>query len=344
MLERYQAFLPVTARTPLITIGEGSTPLVRSSQLEQLTGAGEVWLKLEGCNPTGSFKDRGMVVAVAKALEAGSSTIICASTGNTSAAAAALAARTGLACVVLVSGAKVASGKLVQARAYGATVVATDAEFDRGLQIVRELAERPGVTLVNSVNPHRLEGQKTAAFELCDSLGRPPDELYVPVGNAGNISAYWQGFCEYREAGKVGSTPAMRGFQAAGAAAIVLGRPVPNPDTVASALRIGNPANWKTAERARDESGGSIEAVTDEKILRAYRLLAGQGFFCEAASAASVAGLLDRADRGLVERGACMVCVLTGSGLKDPEMAARQFPPVIEAEPNPSAVAKLLGW
>lgn len=344
LLERYAAFLPITPTTPLITLGEGNTPLVRSPRLEEQTGAREVWLKLEGCNPTGSFKDRGMAMAVAKALEDGSHTIICASTGNTSAAAAAFAARTGLLCVVVVSAANVALGKLVQARAYGASVISIKAEFDEGLKIVRELAERPGVTLVNSLNKHRLEGQKTAAFELCDFLGHAPDEVYIPVGNAGNISAYWMGFCQYLEAGKINSTPAMRGFQAEGAAPIVYGRPVAKPQTVASALRIGNPANWERAVHARDESSGSIEAVSDEEIMRAYRALAAAGFFCEPASAAAVAGLLDRSARGLIERDSVVVCVVTGSGLKDPQLAAAEFPPIVEAEPTAAAVAGLLRW
>jgi threonine synthase len=285
-----------------------------------------------------------MVLAVAKALEDGSDTIICASTGNTSASAAAYAARTGMACVVIVSAANVALGKLTQTRAYSAKVVDIGADFDTGLRLARELSERAGVTLVNSVNQNRLEGQKTAAFEVIDSLGSAPDEVFVPVGNAGNISAYWAGFCQYKEGGRAGHAPRMRGFQAAGAAPIVLGRPVANPQTIASALRIGNPASWAKAVRAGEESGGSIETVTDSQILDSYRLLGSLGIFCEPASAASVAGLIDRADRTLVDDRSRVVCVITGHGLKDPELADRESRQVLQGSAEASAVSELLGW
>lgn len=344
VLKRYSAFLPLTQATPIITLGEGSTPLIRMTALEERTGAGEVWLKLEGCNPTGSFKDRGMVLAVAKAVEDGAHTVVCASTGNTSAAAAAYAARADIECVVVVAATKVAWGKIVQTRSYNARIVSIDADFDAGLNIARELSERPGVTLVNSINEYRLEGQKTAAFEVIDDLGDAPDEVFIPVGNAGNISAYWAGFCQYKDAGLTKSTPAMRGFQAEGAAPIVLGHPVRNPKTVASALRIGNPANREKAERARDESGGSIEKVSDAQILDAYRILGGLGVFCEPASAASVAGLLARADMGLVRSDSRVACVITGHGLKDPEVADAEYPPVVQCEANAARVAEALSW
>ncbi len=344
VIERYRSLLPVTDHTPLISLGEGNTPLIRVPALEERVGAAEVWLKLEGCNPTGSFKDRGMVLAVAKALEDGSHTIICASTGNTSASAAAYAARTGVACVVIVSAANVALGKLAQTRAYSAKVINIDSDFDTGLMLARELSERAGATLVNSVNQNRLEGQKTAAFEVIDSLGSAPDEVFIPVGNAGNISAYWAGFCQYKEAGHADHTPRMRGFQAAGAAPIVLGRPVANPQTIASALRIGNPASWDKAVRAGEESGGSIEKVTDSQISGAYRLLGSLGIFCEPASAASVAGLIDRAERKLVDDRSRVVCVITGHGLKDPEFADRESPQASQTLADASAVAELLGW
>ena len=294
---------------------------MRLPDLERTSGAGAVFAKYDGCNPTGSFKDRGMALAMSKALEGGAHTVICASTGNTSAAAAAYAGRAGLRCVVLVSDA-IARGKLAQAQIYGADVVMMDANFDARLAVAKEICARvPGVEHVNSVNPYRLQGQQSAAFEICSELGRAPDELYIPVGNAGNIHAYWRGFSKFAEAGLVERRPVLRGFQAAGAAPIVSGHPVANPRTVASALEIGNPENWDKAVRARDEADGSIEAITDAAILRAYQQLARWGLFCEPASAVSVAGLLDRARRGLVRAGDQVVCVLTGSGLKDPEVA-----------------------
>ena len=346
VLYRYRELLPVTVDTPLLTLGEGDTPLVRSPALEDLLGCREVYLKLEGCNPTGSFKDRGMVVAIAKALEAGSRAVICASTGNTSASAAAYAARAGLEAVVLVPERYVALGKLAQAITYGAKVVMVDGNFDDALRMVRELSEKHPVTLVNSVNPYRLQGQKTAAFEVCDSLGAPPDILAIPVGNAGNISAYWMGFKEYRERGRIDRLPRMFGFEAEGAAPIVKGQVVPRPETVATAIRIGNPASWKLAVAARDESGGLIDCVSDGEILDAYRLLSGrEGIFVEPASAASVAGLRKLISRGDLDlRESTVVCVLTGNGLKDPDTAVKLSGDVLHVPAAVDAVEAALGW
>lgn len=322
VLFAYADYLPLTPATPLISLGEGDTPLVRSRNLERQCGCRELYFKLEGCNPTGSFKDRGMVVAVAKAVEAGSKTLVCASTGNTSASAAAYAARCSVRCVVLVPEGDVALGKMAQALAYGARVVTIEGTFDQALRIVRELTQRHPVALVNSVNPHRIEGQKTAAFEIIDILGDAPDLLCIPVGNAGNITAYWKGFKEYHALDKASRRPRMMGFQAEGAAPIVRGRPVESPQTVASAIRIGNPASWKWAVQARDESGGAIDTVTDAEIIEAYRLLAqAEGIFAEPASAASVAGLLKLARQGVSLEDKTAVCVITGTGLKDPEAA-----------------------
>ena len=328
VLRRYRQFLPVSEGTPMITLGEGSTPLVRSEKLSRELGCAELYFKLEGCNPTGSFKDRGMVVAVAKALEEGSEGIICASTGNTSASAAAYGARVGIPATVLVPQGDVAFGKLAQAQAHGARIVAISGNFDQALSLVRTLAQRHPITLVNSVNHNRLEGQKTAAFEIVDDLGQAPDLLCIPVGNAGNITSYWRGFLEYKRAEMVQSLPRMMGFQAEGAAPIVLGKPVPGPVTVASAIRIGIPASWKGATNARDESGGTIDSVSDDEILDAYRVMAaGEGIFCEPASAASVAGLIKLHRNGLDLGGLSVVCVITGSGLKDPELAVRFIKP-----------------
>ena len=322
VLLAYRERLPLTQETPLISLGEGDTPLVRSTNLEAEIGCKELYFKLEGCNPTGSFKDRGMVVAVAKALELGSDAIICASTGNTSASAAAYAARCNINCTVLVPKGDVALGKMAQALAYGARVVAINGTFDQALSIVRDISDRHPITLVNSVNPYRIEGQKTAAFEIMDVLGDAPDILCIPVGNAGNITAYWRGFKEYHEEGKAGRKPQMAGFQAEGAAPIVMGHRIDAPKTVASAIRIGNPASWQSALDARDESGGSIDTVTDDEILEAYHLLASkEGIFCEPASAASVAGLFKLARNGGALSDKAVVCVITGTGLKDPETA-----------------------
>ncbi len=347
LMERYRRFLPVTDATPALSLGEGSTPLVRAERLGHAIGVPNLYLKVEGQNPTGSFKDRGMVVAVAKAVEGGARALVCASTGNTSASAAAYGAHAGLDVIVILPKGQIALGKLLQALAAGARVVAVDGNFDQALKIVRGLAEQDDhpVTLVNSVNPFRLDGQKTAAFEICDDLGRAPDILAIPVGNAGNISAYWAGFREYAEAGLVPSTPAMWGFQAAGAAPLVLGRPVERPETVATAIRIGAPASWEKAVAAREESGGRIESVTDAEILAAYRDLARiEGLFCEPASAAGVAGVRKMAQAGRLDPEATVVAVLTGHGLKDPHTAERQVPRVIEAAPTLAAVAIALGW
>lgn len=345
VLFRYRDLLPVTAATPMITLGEGDTPLVRSVWLEKELGCGALYFKLEGCNPTGSFKDRGMVVAVAKAVEEGSKSIICASTGNTSASAAAFGARFGLEVIVVVPSGKIAMGKLAQAIVYGARIVAIEGNFDQALRIVRDLVDKHPVTLVNSVNPYRLEGQKTAAFEIIDELGDAPDYLFIPVGNAGNITAYWKGFVEYRQAGKASQTPRMMGFQAAGAAPIVRGKVVERPRTVATAIRIGNPASWQGAVRARNESGGVIDCVTDEEIIAAYKLLARrEGVFGEPASAASVAGLIKMARQGLDLQGKKVVCVITGSGLKDPGLPKKFAEPLKEVPPELGAVEHALGW
>ena len=343
VLSHYGSFLPLTPQTPLITLGEGGTPLVAAPRLAAEVGCRELYLKLEGCNPTGSFKDRGMVLAVAKALEEGSKTIVCASTGNTSASAAAYGARCGLSTFVVVPKGNIAAGKLAQAIVYGAKVIALNGSFDDALDIVRRLAEIRPLTLVNSVNPYRLEGQKTAAFEVVDVLGDAPDIVCIPVGNAGNISAYWRGFKEYCTAGKSTRTPRMMGFQAAGAAPIVLGRPVPHPETVATAIRIGNPASWKLAEAARDESGGAIQAVSDDQILDAYQKLARlEGVFVEPASAAAMAGLLKLAREGPPLQDARVVCILTGSGLKDPDTAMRMPQTVREADASYDDVIRAL--
>src|SRR4030042_1684829 len=273
ILIRYKNFLPLTPATPVVTLGEGGTPLVRSVNLEKQIGCGELYFKLEGCNPTGSFKDRGMVLAVSKSVESGSKSIICASTGNTSASAAAYGARFGLDVIVIVPKGKIALGKLSQAIAYGDKIIAIQGNFDQALQIVRTLVQKHPVTLVNSLNPYRIEGQKTAAFEIVDDLGEAPDYFFIPVGNAGNITAYWKGFIEYKQARQSTQTPKMMGFQAAGAAPIVKGKPIEKPKTIATAIRIGNPASWKGATAARDESGGVISRVTDDELLSAYQLL-----------------------------------------------------------------------
>ncbi|MED4585534.1 threonine synthase [Brevibacillus choshinensis] len=323
IIARYREFLPVTDKTPLVSLHEGNTPLIHAPNLSKQLGV-ELYVKYEGLNPTGSFKDRGMVMAVAKAVEEGSTTIMCASTGNTSAAAAAYAARCGLRCIVLIPSGNIALGKLAQAIAYGAEVIAIDGNFDEALNIVREITANEPITLVNSVNPYRIEGQKSAAFEVCDALGDAPDILAIPVGNAGNITAYWKGFKEYKAAGKSNSLPRMYGFQAAGAAPLVHGQPVPNPETIATAIRIGNPASKDGALNAISESDGLIDSVTDEEILYAYQLLAkSEGVFCEPASAASLAGIIKLKEAGKLQEGAKVACVLTGNGLKDPNVALK---------------------
>jgi threonine synthase len=347
LMVRYREFLPVTDATPGLTLGEGDTPLVHAARLGAAIGVPNLHLKLEGMNPTGSFKDRGMVVAVAKAVEDGARAIVCASTGNTSASAAAYGAAAGIDVIVVLPKGRIATGKLLQALMAGAKVVAIDGNFDQALAIVRALAEQDDhpVTLVNSVNPFRLDGQQTAAFEVCDALGRAPDILAIPVGNAGNISAYWQGFRAYAAARRVTGTPRMWGFQAAGAAPLVHGARVDHPETIATAIRIGDPASWSLAIEARDASGGRISAVTDEQILAAYRDLARiEGIFCEPASAASVAGVRQAAAADEVDPDALVVCVLTGHGLKDPTTAEQAAGPVLEAEPTVGSVAVALGW
>lgn len=329
LLQTYREYLPVNERTPLLTLKEGNTPLIKAVNLSEELGI-DLHFKFEGLNPTGSFKDRGMVMAVAKAMEEGSRTIMCASTGNTSAAAAAYAARGGLNCIVIIPNNNIALGKLAQAMIYGAKVIAIEGNFDRALEIVREITAKHPIALVNSVNPYRIEGQKTAAFEVVDQLGKAPDVLAIPVGNAGNISAYWKGFKEYHAAGKSSSLPKMLGFEAEGAMAIVKGEPIANPETVATAIRIGNPASWKTAVAAAEESGGQINYVTDEEILEAYRKIASrEGIFAEPGSAASIAGVYKMKREGYFKGGESVVCVLTGHGLKDPNIAIS----TVNAEP-----------
>jgi len=345
ILQRYRDLLPITDETPMVTLGEGGTPLIRSRVLERELGLEALYFKAEFTNPTGSFKDRGMVLAVAKAAEAGAQAVICASTGNTSASAAAYAVRHGLEAIVVVPSGNIAMGKLAQAVAHGATIVGIDGSFDDALRIVRELSERHPVALVNSVNPHRIEGQKTGAFEIADELERAPDLLCIPVGNAGNITAYWRGFTEYYHLEKIATRPRMRGFQAAGAAPLVSGSPVAKPETIATAIRIGNPASWDGAISARDESGGTITAVTDDEILNAYRRLAAdEGIFCEPASAASVAGLLQRRAAGEDFGGQTAVCIITGAGLKDPDTALQIDARRVESAAETAAVEHALGW
>lgn len=345
VLARYGEFLPLTPTTPLITLGEGSTPLVRSQRLEPEIGCGELYFKLESCNPTGSFKDRGMVMAVAKALEDKSVAIMCASTGNTSASAAAYGARCSLDCYVIVPRGNIALGKFAQALSYGAKVLAIDGSFDKALELARILTQKHPVVLVNSINPYRLEGQKTAAFEIVDDLGDAPDYLFIPVGNAGNITAYWKGFVEYHQAGRATRTPRMMGFEAEGAAPIVLGRVVLEPRTIASAIRIGNPASWQGAMAARDESSGVIGAVSDDEIMSAYRQMAvKEGIFGEPASAASLAGLIKLAKAGTDFSDKKVVCVVTGSGLKDPDTAMGRATSLIELPAAVAAIEQALGW
>jgi threonine synthase len=342
VVEEYRDRLPVTAETPVVTLGEGGTPLVRSDSLSEETGY-DVFLKFEGANPTGSFKDRGMTLAISKAAEEGSKAVVCASTGNTSASAAAFAAKAGLTCAVLVPRGKIALGKMAQTLVHGARVLEVDGNFDASLELAQDLASRYPVTLVNSVNPYRLEGQKTLAFEVCDALGRAPDAHVVPVGNAGNISSHWMGYCEYVRDGVIVEPPRLFGFQARGAAPIVLGHPVENPSTIATAIRIGRPASWDKAVAAASQSDGAIAAVTDREILSAYRRVAREGLFVEPASAASVAGLLQLSSDGALPRGSSVVCVLTGHGLKDPEwaIAGAGHPATVPADA--AAVAAELG-
>jgi len=331
VLEKYKDFLPVTDQTPMITLGEGNTPLVESRNISKRIGCNSLYFKLEGCNPSGSFKDRGMVVAVAKAIEKGVTSIACASTGNTSASAASYGAYCGLKTTLIVPKGNVARGKLAQAVVYGAHIAMIDGNFDDALSIAMQLCERNSIELVNSINPNRIEGQKTAAFEIIDDLGSAPDHLFIPVGNAGNITAYWKGFKEFHTLGKSDKLPTMNGYQAEGASPIVLDKVIVNPKTVASAIRIGNPASWRSAVSARDESGGLIKSVNDSEIMLAYSLLAREeGVFCEPASAASVAGLLAQVESGIDFSGKDIVCVLTGNGLKDPDVANQIEPASME--------------
>jgi threonine synthase len=342
LIEEYRARLPVTDATPVVTLREGGTPLVLSGPLSEETGC-EVWLKYDGANPTGSFKDRGMTLAISKAVEEGAKAIVCASTGNTSASAAAYAAKAGLTCAVLVPKGKVAMGKMAQTLVHGARVLEVEGNFDASLELAKDLAERYPITLVNSVNPYRLQGQKTAAFEICDALGRAPDLHCVPVGNAGNISSHWLGYSEYLADGVIHEPPQLFGFQAAGAAPLVLGAPVKDPQTIATAIRIGNPASWDLAMSAATESEGAIASVTDRQILAAYRRVAHEGLFAEPASAASVAGLLQMHEAGTLPAGATVVCILTGHGLKDPEWAISGAAHPVVVPADPAVVAAELG-
>ncbi len=343
VIAEYRDRLPVTADTPVVTLGEGGTPLVPAAVLSAMTGC-EVYLKVEAGNPTGSFKDRGMTVAVSAAVGRGATAVICASTGNTSASAAAYAAKAGLTCAVLVPRGNIALGKLAQALVHGARLLQVDGNFDDCLELVRKLAVDYPVALVNSVNPDRLEGQKTAAFEVVDALGDAPDVHCLPVGNAGNIAAYWKGYTEYVTLRRATHAPRMLGFQASGAAPIVTGRPVLAPTTIATAIRIGNPASWHLAEAARDESGGLIASVTDRQILAAYRLLARkEGVFGELASAAGVAGLLQACENGQVAAGSRVVCTITGHGLKEPDWAVSAAPAPVTVAADASAAASELG-
>lgn len=339
VIDKYKDFLPVTEHTPIVTLNEGNTPLLFAKSLSEVAGNGlKIFLKYEGLNPTSSFKDRGMTLAVSKALEEGKKTIMCASTGNTSASAAAYAARADLRCVVLIPEGMVALGKLAQALIHGAEVLAVKGNFDEALELVKEITSKHPIALVNSINPYRIEGQKTGAFEICDQMGgAAPDYHAIPVGNAGNITAYWKGYKEYYGKEKIKNLPRMIGFQAEGAAPIVKNEVIKNPETIATAIRIGNPANWKSAVEASKESGGIIEAVTDKEIIAAYKILAAkEGVFVEPASAASVAGVIKKAKKGFFKEGSRIVCVLTGHGLKDPERAIKSVkePKVIEAKLN----------
>lgn len=323
LINKYREYLPVSDKTPVITLNEGNTPLIKCANLAKKIGVdAEIYLKFEGCNPTGSFKDRGMTMAVSKAKEAGSEAIICASTGNTSASAAAYGAKGGLKTFVLIPDGYIALGKLSQAMMYGAEIIAINGNFDVALEMVRKISAEYPITLVNSVNPYRIEGQKTGAFEIIDALGQAPDYHFIPVGNAGNITAYWKGYKEFHTLGKIKELPKMMGFEAEGSAAIVRGERILKPETLATAIRIGNPASWKQAEAARDESNGMINCVTDEEIVKAYKLLASsEGILAEPASAASVAGLIKVKDQ--IKAGSKIVCILTGNGLKDPDNAIK---------------------
>jgi len=344
IIEAYRSFFPVVDSTPVVSLLEGNTPLIKAVNLsEQFNRDITIYFKFDGANPTGSFKDRGMTLALSKAVESGSKAVICASTGNTSASAAAYAARAGIKAIVVIPEGKIALGKLAQAMVHGAAVLQIQGNFDEALTIVKEVVLKYPVTLVNSINPFRIEGQKSAAFEVCDRLGTVPDYHALPVGNAGNITAYWKGYKEYHAAGIVESLPKMLGFQAAGAAPIVLGYRVENPETIATAIRIGNPASWKSAEEARDESGGLIGMVTDEEILAAYKLVASrEGIFCEPASAASLAGVIKLYKSGFFSGGETIVCTLTGNGLKDPDTVFKVADEAVKIEADFNQVSKAI--
>ncbi|MDP9750262.1 MULTISPECIES: threonine synthase [Thermoanaerobacter] len=343
LIKAYREFLPKIKEENIVTLKEGNTPLYEAINLQKLFPGIKIYLKYEGLNPTGSFKDRGMTVAVSQAKEEGSNAVVCASTGNTSASAAAYAAKAGLKSIVLIPGGKIALGKLAQAIAYGAKVIAINGNFDDALKLVREISEKFPITLVNSINPYRLEGQKTASFEICDELKDAPSYVALPVGNAGNITAYWMGFKEYYNAKKIMRLPKMLGFQAAGAAPIVENRVIENPETIATAIRIGNPASWRKAVAARDESGGLIDKVTDEEILEAYNLLAKkEGIFAEPASAASIAGVIKKYKEGFFKEGESVVCVLTGNGLKDPDTAVKLGGEIKTIEANLKTLEEVL--
>jgi len=343
LIKAYRKFMPKIKEENIVTLKEGNTPIYEATNLQKLFPGIKIYLKYEGLNPTGSFKDRGMTVAVSQAKEEGSNAVVCASTGNTSASAAAYAAKAGLKSIVLIPGGKIALGKLAQAIAYGAKVIAIDGNFDDALRLVREISKKFPITLVNSINPYRLEGQKTASFEICDELKDAPSYVALPVGNAGNITAYWMGFKEYYNAKRITTLPKMLGFQAAGAAPIVENRVIENPETIATAIRIGNPASWNKAVAARDESGGLIDKVTDEEILEAYALLAKkEGIFAEPASAASIAGVIKKYKEGFFEEGESVVCVLTGNGLKDPDTAVKLGGEIKTIEANLKALEEVL--
>jgi threonine synthase len=352
IIRQYKRFLPISEKTPVITLNEGNTPLIYAAYLSKLAGKNiEVYLKYEGLNPTGSFKDRGMTLAISKACEENSTAVICASTGNTSASAAAYAAVAGIKCVVLIPSGAIALGKLSQALIHGAKVLAIKGNFDAALDLVKEITRQYPITLVNSLNPYRIEGQKTASFEICDYLGDAPDFQIMPVGNAGNITAYWKGYKEYKSKAQSRNLPVMLGFQAEGAAPIVRNKPISNPETIATAIRIGNPASWKSAIEARDESGGLIDMVSDARILSAYKILAlKEGVFAEPASAASIAGLLKLIKRGYfkkVNRGnkkCSIVCILTGHGLKDPERAIKTIKPLKVIRADLKSIINEIGY
>ena len=344
LLKEYKSYLPITDKTPLISLNEGNTPLIKAEKIGEKLGGIELYFKYDGLNPTGSFKDRGMVMAVAKALEEGAKAIMCASTGNTSASAAAYAARSNIQCIVLIPDGNIALGKLAQALMYGAKVIAINGNFDEALKSVIEITNNYPITLVNSINPYRLQGQKTSAFEICDILGKAPDYLAIPVGNAGNISAYWMGFKEYKDKNIISNLPKMIGFEAEGSAAIVKNKIIENPQTLATAIKIGNPASWKLAVNAANESKGFIDSVTDDEILEAYSMLAKEeGIFAEPASAASLAGIIKTYKNGKFKKGNIIVSVLTGNGLKDPDNAIKISNAPIKVENNIEEIRKVIG-